>query len=216
VLTQGARSTRRADYKKRIVFSAPPGVVAADDTRLHWSLGAPVVDASDPARLWIRDLVVYRIPTTDTLRIEMGSSADTAFIEGGFHGRESSDDGAALRWRWTNGHGRLRLFAWPPQRPLRLSVRTLQGARPAEIAAPSPRFRINGKALTGATRREPAAELERVTYRFDVPADWMVEGINLLEIRSGSWIPTRAGAGSDRRPLGIMLEGVSLESLPAG
>ena len=54
VLTQGARSTRRADYKKRIVFSAPPGVVAADDTRLHWSLGAPVADASDPARLWIR------------------------------------------------------------------------------------------------------------------------------------------------------------------
>ena len=121
-----------------------------------------------------------------------------------------------LRWRWTKGRGRLRLFARPGERPLRLSVRTLEGARPAGVAAPAPRFRLNGQALTGATRREPAGELERVTYRFDVPADWMAEGMNLLEIRSRTWVPARADAGADRRSLGIMLERVSLEPLAAG
>ncbi len=159
--------------------------------------------------------MVYRVPPTDLPRIDVGSTSDGAFIEGGFHARESSDDGLRLRWRWTDGRGSLRLFAWPGERRLRLTVRTLQGARPAGVAAPAPRFRLNGQTLTGTTRREPAGELERVTYRFDLPADWMAEGMNLLEIRSRTWVPTRAGAGADRRSRGIMLEGVALEPLPA-
>jgi hypothetical protein len=196
-------------YEHEIVFWAGPARIASRDTRLLWKLGG-----ADPLPVSVRSLTVYRYAAGERLEIDLGAPWDAAFVAAGFRARESLEPWEGLRWRRAGARALLRIFAWPGERPLRLTVHHLEEERRPGARAPDPRSRFNGHRLRAATtRRAPAGPWERVTTRFDVPAAWVQEGVNLLEIRSGAG--TRAEPGdADPGPPGLRVDGVLVEPGP--
>ena len=156
-------------------------------------------------------LRVYRIELGAPVRIELGVPADEPFIESGFHARESSPAAPVLHWRWTQGPAALRLFAAAKDSSARLIVRTLSGARPPGVAAPEPRFALNGRALVAtATLVEELGALRRTVWTIELRDTPLAEGFNRLEIDSATWVPRDATGAQDARTLGVMLESVRL------
>ncbi|MGH9367554.1 MAG: hypothetical protein ACRD3M_07760, partial [Thermoanaerobaculia bacterium] len=209
-LVQPETETRgEGRFEQEIVFWAGPSRIASDDTRLRWRLGG-----GDPAPVSVRSLTVHRYAARERLEIDVGSPWDAAFVDAGFHARESLEAGDR-RWRSTGERARLRIFAWRGERPLRLSVHHFEGERPPGVPAADPRFRFNGHRLRDATtHRVPGRRLGRVTTSFLVPAAWVGEGINVLEIRATTWTPSGLGNSADSRRLGLMVDGVSVEPGP--
>lgn len=142
-----------------------------------------------------------------------GSWTDAEFIVAGFHGIDPEGP-AELAGRWTGGEAALRFFSPLPRSPVELVVSYLTGLRPASVAAPQPRFLLNGHELAGSREVEQAGAQRRVTRRFEVSAERLTPRFNTLVIESETWVPSTAAGSTDSRSLGIFLEPIRVEARP--
>jgi hypothetical protein len=123
----------------------------------------------------------------------------------GFHAVETTADGEAFRW--TSGPASLELPELPAANEGVLSLSLAQDLPPKLASAA--RIHFNGHLV--AERRLPR-RLEVV--RWLIPEGWLnLNGKNIVAFDSATHSPAENGPSDDRRQLGLMVDGVKLETL---
>lgn len=124
----------------------------------------------------------------------------------GFHPVEISADREAFRW--TSGNASLQL---PEIEALHDAVLTLRLGQslPADVDAAAVKIRLNGKPVA-----EPVLPREFKVFRYLIPRQWLnADGHNLAELDSNTHTVAEGPQHEDKRQLGIMVEGLKLQSL---
>jgi hypothetical protein len=140
-------------------------------------------------------------PSAATLNMDFNFGFPTR----GFHAVETTADGEAFRW--TSGSASLEL---PELMPASEGVLSLSLAQdfPQPLASPA-RIHFNGHLV--AERRLPR-RFEVV--RWPIPGAWLnVNGKNIVAFDSAIHSPGENGLSDDRRQLGLMVDGVKLETV---
>jgi len=124
----------------------------------------------------------------------------------GFHPVEISADREAFRW--TAGNASLRLQEIEAREDAVLTLRLGQSL-PKGVASEPVKIRFNGKPVG-----ESILPQEFQVFRHAIPRQWLnAGGRNLVELDSSTHSPAESLQHEDLRQLGIMVEGVKLQSL---
>ena len=142
-------------------------------------------------------------PSAVTLNMDFNFSFPTR----GFHAVETTADGEAFRW--TSGPASLELPELTAANEGVLSLSLAQDF-PQPLASPA-RIHFNGHLV--AERRLPR---RFEVIRWPIPGAWLnLNGKNTLSFDSAIHSPAENGRSDDRRQLGLMVDGVKLETLSA-
>lgn len=194
---------------ERSVISLGRGTGGLEWEPLRWDLRT--------SNTWVRVLEarVFAVPfePAPSVRIDVGSAGDEAYLIEGFFRPETQGRGRTVRW--SQPHSRVRLPVLRPPAGLEVTVRCLSVRPPS--SPPGPSFAVNGRAIPADGVRVEDADGLR-SYRFEVPADLLRDGASqMLDMTCTPWIPTRTGHGRDSRPLGMRVDSVEAgPSAPAG
>jgi len=140
-------------------------------------------------------------PSAATLNMDF----NLGFPTRGFHAVETTADGEAFRW--TSGSATLEL---PEVTAASEGVLSLSLAQdfPQPVASPA-RIHFNGHLI--AERRLPR---RFEVLRWPIPGAWLnLNGKNIIAFDSATHSPEGNGLSDDRRQLGLMVDGVKLETL---
>ena len=140
-------------------------------------------------------------PSAATLNMDFNFGFPTR----GFHAVETTADGEAFRW--TSGSASLELPELTAASEGVLSLSLAQDF-PQPLASPA-RIHFNGHLV--AERRLPR---RFEVIRWPIPGAWLnLNGKNIVAFDSATHSPGENGLSDDRRQLGLMVDGVKLETL---
>jgi hypothetical protein len=149
----------------------------------------------------VQPTVAASPPTAATLNMDFNFGFPTR----GFHAVETTADGEAFRW--TSGSASLELPELTPGSEGILSLSLAQDF-PQPLASPV-RMHFNGHLV--AERRLPR---RFEVIRWPIPGVWLnMRGKNIVAFDSATHSPGENGLSDDRRQLGLMVDGVKLETL---
>jgi len=149
----------------------------------------------------VQSITPASIPSAATLNMDFNFGSPTR----GFHAVETTADGEAFRW--TSGSASLEL---PELMAASEGVLSLSLAQdfPQPLASPA-RIHFNGHLV--AERRLPR---RFEVIRWPIPGTWLnLNGKNIIAFDSATHSPGENGLSDDRRQLGLMVDGVKLETL---
>ena len=140
-------------------------------------------------------------PSATTLNMDFNFGFPTR----GFYSVETTADGEAFRW--TSGPASLRLPELAGANDGLLSLSLAQDFPPG-LASPT-RIQFNGHLVA---EQRLARKFEVV--RWPIPKSWLnLDGRNTIFFDSATHAPSENGLSDDRRQLGLMVDGIKLETL---
>jgi hypothetical protein len=154
-------------------------------------------------------LQIYEVkpaaPAPPPAAVTLNMDFNFGFPTRGFHAVETTADGEAFRW--TSGSASLELPELTAGGEGLLSISLAQDF-PQPLASPA-RIHFNGHLV--AERRLPR---RFEVMRWPIPGAWLnLNGKNIVAFDSATHSPGNNGLSDDRRQLGLMVDGVKLETL---
>lgn len=180
----------RVEFKTRVVEPAYEGLPRV---MMDLKYGLQIYE--------VRPTVPAPKPSAATLNMDFNFGFPTR----GFHAVETTVDGEAFRW--TSGSASVELPELAPASEGLLSLILAQDL-PQPLASPA-RIHFNGH-LVAECRLPRRFEV----IRWPVPGSWLnLNGKNVVAFDSALHSPAGEGWSDDRRQLGLMVDGVKLETL---